>query len=190
MLFMHRHTHIHRCKIPKTYKIQRTHQEHHWQVWSAPYFIRSSEPKARNGTGKYGSMFGFHNRYIKRKCCGHCNGCQAEDCGICKYCIDNPRFGGPGRKKQCCVTRKCTNMKSTSPNQASEIYQWSIQLREHLAHLLLPQGTNCSLLHLPPQRVTKQFLPAWNNKITPYKVMEIVCFDHCQRSYLEVRSTT
>ena len=37
------------------------------------------------------------------------------------------------------------NMKQTSPNQPSEMYQWSIQLREHLAHLLLPQGTNCSL---------------------------------------------
>ena len=79
----------------------------------------------------------------KRKRCGHCNGCRAEDCGTCKYCIDNPRFGGQGRKNQCCVARKCTNMKQTSPNQASEMYQWSIQLREHLAHL--PQGTNCSL---------------------------------------------
>ena len=69
----------------------------------------------------------------KRKRCGHCNGCRAEDCGTCKYCIDNPRFGGQGRKNQCCVARKCTNMKQTSPNQASEMYQWSIQLREMLA---------------------------------------------------------
>ena len=36
-------------------------------------------------------------------------------------------------------------MKGTLANQASEMYQWSIQLQEHLAHLLLPQGTNCSL---------------------------------------------
>ena len=51
----------------------------------------------------------------------------------------------------------------------------------------------CVLLHLPSQRATKQFLPASNNRIAPlitYKLMEIVCFDHCQRSYLEVRSTT
>ena len=49
------------------------------------------------------------------------------------------------RKRQCCVVRRCTNMKQPSPNQASEMHQWSVQLREHLAHLLLPPGTNCSL---------------------------------------------
>ena len=36
-------------------------------------------------------------------------------------------------------------MKQPSPNQASEMHRWSVQLRKHLAHLLLPPGTNCSL---------------------------------------------
>ena len=36
-------------------------------------------------------------------------------------------------------------MKQPSPNQVSEMHQWSVQLREHLAHLLLPPGTNCIL---------------------------------------------
>ena len=61
--------------------------------------------------------------------------CRAEDCGTCKYCIDNPRFGSPSENKQCCVVScVATKMKQSSPNQASEMYQWSVQLRGHFVH--------------------------------------------------------
>jgi len=43
----------------------------------------------------------------KRKRCGHCSGCTQEDCGSCKCCLDMRKFGGNGKKKQCCVKRRC-----------------------------------------------------------------------------------
>ena len=50
-------------------------------------------------------------------------------------------------------------MKQPSPNQASEMHQWSVQLREHLAHLLLPPGTNCSLssMRVTPPPTTESY---------------------------------
>ena len=46
--------------------------------------------------------------------CGGCVGCMREDCGKCNYCKDKTKFGGPGRKKQRCLLRACTNFVSTS----------------------------------------------------------------------------
>jgi hypothetical protein len=40
--------------------------------------------------------------------CGSCIGCIREDCGKCSYCLDKPKYGGPGRKKQRCALRICS----------------------------------------------------------------------------------
>lgn len=45
----------------------------------------------------------------KRHRCGTCNGCQMQDCGKCSHCRDMIKFGGPGRKKQACILRRCTD---------------------------------------------------------------------------------
>ena len=37
-----------------------------------------------------------------------CDGCKKGDCGKCKFCLDMPRFGGPGKKKRRCENCKCT----------------------------------------------------------------------------------
>ena len=50
----------------------------------------------------------------KRARCGICSGCTSTDCGICKFCLDKPKFGGSGRKKQCCEKRRCLKMAGTS----------------------------------------------------------------------------
>ena len=39
--------------------------------------------------------------------CGKCDDCQAGDCGACVNCLDKPKFGGPGSKKQACSARRC-----------------------------------------------------------------------------------
>ena len=39
--------------------------------------------------------------------CSQCDGCKAQNCGQCTFCIDMPRFGGPGLKKKACIHRKC-----------------------------------------------------------------------------------
>lgn len=49
----------------------------------------------------------------KRSRCGSCTGCKAADCQICPMCLDKPKYGGPGKKKQCCVKRKCLDLKSS-----------------------------------------------------------------------------
>ena len=32
--------------------------------------------------------------------CGKCDGCERDDCGMCKNCVDKPKFGGLGQRKQ------------------------------------------------------------------------------------------
>ena len=44
--------------------------------------------------------------------CGTCFGCAREDCGKCSYCLDKPKYGGPGRKKQRCALRICSQFVS------------------------------------------------------------------------------
>ncbi|KAL9185901.1 hypothetical protein ACHAXT_003678 [Thalassiosira profunda] len=39
--------------------------------------------------------------------CGECLACTRDDCGACRYCLDMPKFGGPGSLKQACVERTC-----------------------------------------------------------------------------------
>ena len=46
----------------------------------------------------------------RRTRCGICEACQQTDCGKCNCCRDMVKFGGSGRTKKCCVTRKCPNM--------------------------------------------------------------------------------
>ena len=50
----------------------------------------------------------------RRGRCNQCPGCQRPDCGTCKFCLDKPKFGGKGLKKQCCANRKCTGGVSQS----------------------------------------------------------------------------
>ena len=39
--------------------------------------------------------------------CGKCDGCERDDCGTCKNCVDKPKFGGIGQRKQGCVRKLC-----------------------------------------------------------------------------------
>lgn len=41
--------------------------------------------------------------------CGKCAGCLRDDCGKCIFCLDKQKFGGPGKKKQRCLLRTCSN---------------------------------------------------------------------------------
>lgn len=48
----------------------------------------------------------------KRGRCGTCTGCTADDCQVCSMCLDKPKYGGPGKKKHCCVKRKCLSLQA------------------------------------------------------------------------------
>ena len=42
----------------------------------------------------------------KPKRCNSCLHCMAKDCGECIQCLDKPRYGGRGIRKQGCAQRK------------------------------------------------------------------------------------
>ncbi|CAM9378667.1 unnamed protein product, partial [Choristocarpus tenellus] len=52
--------------------------------------------KAR-GTGKN----------LRNRRCGECPQCLSEDCKECKFCLDMPKYGGPGHKRQVCIEKRC-----------------------------------------------------------------------------------
>ena len=53
-------------------------------------------------------VYGAKSTAAKTRRCGECEGCNREDCGKCPSCVDKPRFGGKGAKKQACIYRICT----------------------------------------------------------------------------------
>lgn len=59
---------------------------------------------------------------MSRRRCGVCDNCKQADCGLCMYCRDKPRFGGPGKLKQSCLKRKCTRLGSSSKQLTGK--QW------------------------------------------------------------------
>lgn len=40
--------------------------------------------------------------------CGTCPACLRKDCGSCLNCLDKPKFGGRGARKQACLMRLCS----------------------------------------------------------------------------------
>jgi hypothetical protein len=46
----------------------------------------------------------------KRQRCGVCVGCRAGNCGKCSCCLDMPRFGGTGGRRQPCKYRACSQL--------------------------------------------------------------------------------
>ena len=53
---------------------------------------------------------GSDNRKTRRQRCNCCEECLNPDCGKCTFCKDMVKFGGTGKLKQACFTRKCRNM--------------------------------------------------------------------------------
>lgn len=57
---------------------------------------------------------------LKRgRSCGKCDGCLREDCAKCQFCLDKPKFGGPGKKKQRCEKRPCSNFRKKGYSSSS-----------------------------------------------------------------------
>ena len=41
--------------------------------------------------------------------CGQCDACLRDDCGKCINCLDKPKYGGPGCRKQSCMFKRCNS---------------------------------------------------------------------------------
>ena len=57
------------------------------------------------------SIMDSDNKKRRRARCGNCTGClnrdKTQDCRQCRNCLDQKRYGGPGRLKKACVKRQC-----------------------------------------------------------------------------------
>merc|ERR1712223_1489369 len=74
------------------------------------YLIRPSPfEKNRRQSFEQEESPGKSTKTLRQKhFCGNCLGCaREEDCGDCHFCLDKPKFGGPGIKKQKCELRWC-----------------------------------------------------------------------------------
>ena len=50
-------------------------------------------------------------RKHKVTACGKCDECRRKNCGLCKFCVDKPCFGGRNLLRQKCQERTCTDPK-------------------------------------------------------------------------------
>ncbi|XP_051527689.1 histone-lysine N-methyltransferase 2B-like isoform X2 [Myxocyprinus asiaticus] len=104
----------------------------------------------------------FGNR-LKR--CLRCKGCnRLVDCGRCVFCLDKPKFGGPNKKRQSCILKKCSvieqnklrrfnkvQMKRHRSSAASGIYSSEEENEEGGA-----EGTFSPTRRQPRRQVTPQ----------------------------------
>ncbi|XP_076321290.1 histone lysine N-methyltransferase trithorax isoform X2 [Tachypleus tridentatus] len=56
---------------------------------------------------KVSAKKGVQQGGMRKVRCRECQGCLAEDCGKCVYCLDKKKFGGPNVIKQACKYRRC-----------------------------------------------------------------------------------
>ncbi|KAM9434713.1 histone-lysine N-methyltransferase 2B isoform 2-T2 [Clarias gariepinus] len=66
-----------------------------------------SEPES---TGSVEARPVYRNRSfnLRQRRCFNCKGCcREEDCGTCVFCLDKPKYGGPNKKRQSCIHKKC-----------------------------------------------------------------------------------
>ncbi|XP_077363173.1 histone-lysine N-methyltransferase 2B isoform X2 [Festucalex cinctus] len=65
---------------------------------------------------------------VRSRRCGECRGCLVEsDCAKCTNCYDKPKFGGPNKKRQCCIYRRCDRIEATKTERI--IKQFSARAR-------------------------------------------------------------
>lgn len=80
---------------------------------SSPSPRTISPPSPKNGNrkklrGRSRSSSGSRRRVR----CGNCEGClNRVDCQTCTYCLDKPKYGGSGKLKQCCLHRRCKDLR-------------------------------------------------------------------------------
>ncbi|XP_077051369.1 histone-lysine N-methyltransferase 2B isoform X2 [Siphateles boraxobius] len=84
---------------------------------SEPESEESVEPKPTFRRKYESTAFGYR---LKR--CLRCKGCnRLEDCGRCVFCLDKPKFGGPNKKRQSCVLKKCSLIEQNKTRRFNKV---------------------------------------------------------------------
>ena len=74
------------------------------RTYTPPMLARAPSPALLGGIG----AVVLNGKRLRSARCGQCRGCNSGDCGSCKNCLDKPKFGGPGCRKQACMARTCS----------------------------------------------------------------------------------
>lgn len=60
--------------------------------------------------------------------CNNCSACMMNDCGVCKFCLDKRKFGGPGKLKKRCELRTCvTPSAAKTPGSENRVKMTTIR---------------------------------------------------------------
>jgi len=91
------------------------------QIVLQPQAVTASPPQAQAHT-PVSSIMDSDNKKRRRARCGNCTGClnrdKTQDCRQCRNCLDQKRYGGPGRLKKACVKRQCVVITQTTNDAA------------------------------------------------------------------------
>ena len=104
-----------------------------------------------------GSIDPVTGKRRKRSRCGTCLGCinrdKTQDCRECRNCLDQKRYGGPGRLKKACVKRSCIVM-STPEGSTAAATLLQHQQQQQQQQITLPTTTISLPLHPVPVTAT------------------------------------
>ena len=65
-------------------------------------------------------------------------GLEIDDCGMCPFCLDKPKYGGPGTKRQKCELKQqeaSFNVESSTPRIWGKLHLITAQEREHMLEI-------------------------------------------------------
>ncbi|XP_061753481.1 histone-lysine N-methyltransferase 2B isoform X4 [Nerophis ophidion] len=93
--------------------------------------------------------------------CGTCKGCLVDrDCAKCVNCHDKPKFGGPNKKRQCCIYRRCARIEQAKTERI--VKQFTGRARKFCAPVSSRKDSNWgyrqSKMSHTPNEVRKQSL--------------------------------
>eukprot|EP00978_Attheya_sp_CCMP212_P034894 scaffold148980_cov51-Attheya_sp.AAC.3 len=87
---------------------------------SVPYRDAMLCPSGASLTSKLNNTNRKGKKRQRMSRCGQCHTCTLQDCGECSHCRDMPKFGGPGKMKQCCSRRgKCLRNNAISQQMST-----------------------------------------------------------------------
>ncbi|KAF5895846.1 histone-lysine N-methyltransferase 2B-like isoform X3, partial [Clarias magur] len=70
--------------------------------------LRSHSEPESTGSVEARPVYRHRGFNLRQRRCFNCKGCcQEEDCGTCVFCLDKPKYGGPNKKRQSCIHKKC-----------------------------------------------------------------------------------
>lgn len=88
-----------------------------------PQAVTPSQPGQAGAHTPVSSIMDSDAKKRKRARCGNCTGClnrdKTQDCRQCRNCLDQKRYGGPGRLKKACIKRQCVVITQINPGDAA-----------------------------------------------------------------------